>query len=305
MTQICVDQNEILQRLNNTHGIPGFLKFSIGRGGLHRAELQHGSGSSAEVYLHGGHVASWKDASGEDRLFMSSKAEFKKTRPIRGGIPLVFPQFGASGPLVQHGFARTSLWEVNGAAVQPDGTVCLKLRLQDSADTRQIWPHRFLLGFEISLGQDLETVFRVTNMGQQSFSFQNALHTYFSVKDVRKVSVEGLAGLEYGDSVGEPADKRETSEKIMFSGEVNRVYRGTPYLVKIVDPEAKRVYEVWKSGMLDSVVWNPWIERSKSFKDLGEADYLRMVCVESGNIAHRVEVAPAVSVECWQKLRVV
>jgi glucose-6-phosphate 1-epimerase len=39
---------------------------------------------------------------GKEKLFLSSKAILNGTKAIRGGIPLVFPQFGP-GVLQQHG----------------------------------------------------------------------------------------------------------------------------------------------------------------------------------------------------------
>jgi glucose-6-phosphate 1-epimerase len=38
-------------------------------------------------------------------LFVRPDAVFDRTKPISGGIPLCFPQFGP-GKMQQHGFAR-------------------------------------------------------------------------------------------------------------------------------------------------------------------------------------------------------
>jgi len=43
--------------------------------------------------------------SGDEVLFVRPDAVFDRTKPISGGIPLCFPQFGP-GKMQQHGFAR-------------------------------------------------------------------------------------------------------------------------------------------------------------------------------------------------------
>lgn len=48
------------------------------------------SGESVTVYQYGGTVTSWK-ANGQEQLFLSEKAHLDGSKPIRGGIPLVFP----------------------------------------------------------------------------------------------------------------------------------------------------------------------------------------------------------------------
>jgi len=48
------------------------------------------SGESIEVYLYGATVTSWK-AHGRERLFLSEKAVKDGSKPIRGGVPVVFP----------------------------------------------------------------------------------------------------------------------------------------------------------------------------------------------------------------------
>jgi hypothetical protein len=56
-----------------------------------RVEAKLPSGESVSVYLYGATVASWKLANGEELLFVSSKAKLDGSKPIRGGIPVVFP----------------------------------------------------------------------------------------------------------------------------------------------------------------------------------------------------------------------
>jgi glucose-6-phosphate 1-epimerase len=49
------------------------------------------TGESVSVYLYGATVASWKLANGAEQLFVSEKAHLDGSKPIRGGIPIVFP----------------------------------------------------------------------------------------------------------------------------------------------------------------------------------------------------------------------
>lgn len=48
------------------------------------------TGESIVVHLYGATVTSWK-SDGQEQLFLSQKAVLDGSKPIRGGIPLVFP----------------------------------------------------------------------------------------------------------------------------------------------------------------------------------------------------------------------
>ena len=49
------------------------------------------TGESVEVHLHGATVISWKSNNGRENLWLSEKAVLDGSKPIRGGIPVVFP----------------------------------------------------------------------------------------------------------------------------------------------------------------------------------------------------------------------
>ena len=84
-----------------------------GRGGLDTVELVHASGATATVYLWGATLTSYCTAQREEMIFVSPGAVFDGKQPIRGGVPVVFPQFGRPDQaLPMHGFARTSTWTV-------------------------------------------------------------------------------------------------------------------------------------------------------------------------------------------------
>jgi D-hexose-6-phosphate mutarotase len=63
--------------------------------------------------------------------------------------------------------------------------------------------------------------------------------------------------------------------------------------VAIIDPVLDRAIIVSKTGSKSTVVWNPWIAKSQRMPDFGDDEYLRMVCVESGNVSENsVTLAP-------------
>lgn len=53
-----------------------------------------------------------------------------------------------------HGFARTSLWTLDGVSDHGDGTL-VHLSLRDNEATRQLWPHAFELELDVLVGKEL------------------------------------------------------------------------------------------------------------------------------------------------------
>jgi glucose-6-phosphate 1-epimerase len=49
------------------------------------------TGESVEILLHGATVISWKSADGTENLWLSDAAKLDGSKPVRGGIPVVFP----------------------------------------------------------------------------------------------------------------------------------------------------------------------------------------------------------------------
>lgn len=56
-------------------------------------EINHSSGARVVVDRFGATVVSWVLPSGKQVLYLSSLADRTGSKPIRGGIPVVFPQF--------------------------------------------------------------------------------------------------------------------------------------------------------------------------------------------------------------------
>lgn len=49
------------------------------------------TGDSVEVLTYGATVISWKSGSGQENLWVSEAAKLDGSKPVRGGIPVVFP----------------------------------------------------------------------------------------------------------------------------------------------------------------------------------------------------------------------
>lgn len=282
-----------LSGLNDTHGIPGSLTFTAGNGGLPTAVLTSPQGD-ASVCLYGAHVLSYRPAGKAEVFWMSSASEFEEGKPIRGGIPVCFPWFGphASDPQKpQHGFARIQLWSVAGASVLADGTVELRLALNDSPASLALWPHAFAAEVVVRLGSSLEVVLRCTNTGTAPFSYSDALHSYFAVGDVHTVKIRGLAGSMFYEGFGTIA-RQQDEESLVVRKEENRRYIGTDADCLIDDPAAARTIRVAKTGSRVTVVWNPWAETAKKIADMPDTGYTTMVCVEAVNAYDDVPVVP-------------
>jgi glucose-6-phosphate 1-epimerase len=124
-------------------------------------------------------------------------------KAIRGGIPLVFPQFGAWALGPSHGFARISMWALAEQGATPEGDTYAVFQLNDSEETRNMWDHAFQLRYTVTLGKTrLSTSLSVENKGSGAFDFQTLLHTYFRVPSVDEAAVGGLRGVHYRDQVG-------------------------------------------------------------------------------------------------------
>lgn len=251
-----------------------------GVGGLPKVSLTAPDGARAEVYLQGAHLTSWIPAGGEERLFLSRTAEFRAGTALRGGVPVIFPQFSGLGPLPKHGFARVSVWKFAGTDTCTS-CVAAKFLLRDSDTTRALWPHAFLAELTVMLGGPwLEIALCVTNTGLGALDFTAALHTYLRVAEACATVVEGLSGVRYRDqAAGGDAERVQPESALTLSGEVDRLYLSAPCTVVVREPN-RRVESVM-TGFPDVVVWNPWAERGAALPDLEPEGYRHMVCVEA------------------------
>ncbi|HET6250427.1 MAG TPA: D-hexose-6-phosphate mutarotase [Tepidisphaeraceae bacterium] len=281
--------------LRRQFSIPGVVHIEPGHGGLTRVAIMTEQ-AEAHVYLHGAHITHYRPRAGQDVLFLSAKSLFEAGKAIRGGVPVIFPWFGAkadNATAPAHGFVRNRPWELRDIQRSPDGSVALVLELASSADTQKFWPNEFRLRYTVTVGSSLEMSLEVRNISHADFKFESALHTYLAVDDVKKVRIDGLGGREFLDKTDSTRRKKEGSEKIAITGETDRVYLNTNDTVLVHDPDLAREISVEKEGSRATVLWNPWIAKAKAMADFGDEEWPEMLCVETANVAENAVLLPA------------
>ena len=271
--------------------IPGRVIFTEGKGELLMLEVNT-AWSRAELYLHGAHLTHFQIKDQPPLLFMSQLSRFKEGAPIRGGIPVIFPWFGAREGEPAHGFARTQLWELREISQLSDGGLMLRLSLPDSP-AAALFP-KFAAEYRLTFGRTLSAELIVSNDSQdQDFTFENCLHAYFQIGDITAVSVSGLKGADYVDKADGFSRKTERAEHVKISRETNSVYLNAPQTIEIHDSKLQRRIRIEKSGSLSTVVWNPWGDKAQEMPDFGNEEYKEMICVEAGNVDENKITLPA------------
>lgn len=115
--------------------------------GLEFVEMGGPNGSILECYLFGGHITKFITSSKVDVLFTSRKAKYDGKTSIRGGIPVIFPQFGNRGQLGRHGFARQLIWKLTNYAIGEEYT-SITLELSES---NILFPFNYNMCYTIKL----------------------------------------------------------------------------------------------------------------------------------------------------------
>lgn len=258
--------------------------------GLPALALTSRDGARAVVSPFGAQVLSWRPAGGREWLYLSEQARFDGSTPIRGGIPVCFPQFAGQGPLPKHGFARTRDWALGEQRQEQDYTLAC-LRLTPTPAELAAWPHPYEAELTLSLGGNrLDLELEVRNPGDTPLSFTAALHTYLRVAEVEEATLAGLHGLHYADSTAQGRVIRETGDLLRVDREVDRIYRNTTRPLLLQD--GNRALGIQVEGFTDVVVWNPWEDKCAALADMPPNGFRHMLCVEAAAAAQPVALDP-------------
>lgn len=237
------------------------------------------------VLEHGAHVVEWTPKSASDPvLWMSEKSDFADDKPIRGGVPIVYPWFGPGRKGTEqpgHGFGRLAPWRLMSAKVTDRGAAHLVFQM-NAKDDSLLGVNRYpeaTVELHLSMGSVLQMSLVVTAR-EHKIDFEEGLHTYFTVGDVRKIKINGLDGEPYTDNLTGKFHRLEGD--LTFHAETD-IRFDTVKNPRIVDEELARVISIESVGASNVVVWNPWVDKSKAMPDFGDDDWPGMVCVEVAN----------------------
>lgn len=319
-------QQHIGTRLSTRHLQCPFDMWSssseVGVGDLPKVVLQCRSAAtgavehSADVYLFGATVTSYVH-NGNENIFVSPLAIFNGAKAIRGGIPIVFPQFGQPNPsMLQHGFARNKTWAISSVS-SDDHSAEAEFYLQHDDQTLAVWPHRFSLRYTARLTDcSLRCELRISCPDETPFSCQALLHTYLRIGDISSLGITGFKDLPYTDKTrGGDSFVEDVTERTV-DGEVDRVYvedeAGRISDIELAYGHGKRL-RVAKGAVLstptgssrlptDVVLWNPWEEKAAALPDMSDDGYRQFVCVEPGVVHGWTDVSKDSSVLLFQEI---
>lgn len=256
--------------------------------GMPAMRLNGRTGDQATVLLRGGQLVSWVNAQGNELLYVSPQAAEgvpgASASAVRGGVPVVFPQFGDMGPLQRHGFARTNAWTLHDAWYYL-GVPNVTLRMRSNETTRKLWPHEFDCYLHIALDSPcLAMSLEVLNTGTQPMRFNAALHPYLRVENALTARLMGIPGERAGMPVAGPID--------YVHYDLNGPLQLRSGLGKV---------DIAATGFTDAVVWNPGPD--DGLFDMPDGNFNEFVCVEAATVGSPVDLAPGDQWSASQTMR--
>ena len=255
-------------------------------------DISSAEGGRAKIYSFGARLASWTPPGGEE-VFAMPKPYPRSWQggQIHGGIPLCWPWFVFEGPegCRIHGLTGYFPWKVKARASDR-----VTFELDDTPETRRLWPHKFHAELEYALAGDaLAATFRATNTGDGPFACTEGFHPYFRVGDAGDCTVTGTDGARYfWKGEAEKGDRRRWKGdfpcRLLGEGKPGFVFEEpTPsgvHVHSLVDPSLNRRLEIAYEGNVKFVMWNS----GPDFTPFGGADDpdfgRKFVCVEGATL---------------------
>jgi glucose-6-phosphate 1-epimerase len=287
-----MEPTSAIAELNRKFGIPGIAEVVAGNGGLPKVHITSAA-AIGDIYLHGAHVTSWRPSGAEEVLFLSSSSKWEDGKAIRGGVPISFPWFAdkANDPKAPaHGFVRTKSWLLDSIAADAD-VVTVTMSTASDESTKRWWLGDFRVVYRASFGRTLKLELEIRNTGATTLRFEEALHAYFKVGDVRTTCVRGLNNVDYLDKTDHYQEKIQQGD-VEITSETDRVYLDTESPVQLSDAVLHRRLDVAKQNSRTTVIWNPWSQKAATMSDLGNDQWTQMLCIEASNVPpYAIEVA--------------
>ncbi|MGE6435177.1 D-hexose-6-phosphate mutarotase [Shewanella baltica] len=244
----------------------------------------------ARIFLQGAQIDYFQPVGKPPLLWVSSADDYQPGNGIRGGVPVCWPWFGMSSEanFPQHGFARTRIWALESVEMR-NQLVDLRFSLKISEQDKIYWPHNTQVSVLFTLGDTLSISLVNTNLGDETVTLTQALHSYFPIEDIHQLKASGFSGSKYIEFAEGPYP--QTTDEVLFDRETDRVYTDLGSVQLLHTPQG--IIEVSRENSQSAVLWNPWIEKSQRLGRFNPEDYLTMVCLEAANVLEdKVVLAP-------------
>ncbi|KAJ7472580.1 galactose mutarotase-like protein [Mycena latifolia] len=277
------------------------------------------SGASAEIYLYGATVSSWKSG-GVERFWMSGAAVLDGSAPIRGGIPIGFPIFATDvhpdfaelGGA--HGFARINVWSLDNPVHETATEIKATFRLKPNESISKLFPHPFELVYEVALTERaLTTTLHIINPASSDskpWKFNTVFHTYYKVPQSLKASISPLQGTPYIDRLDGMKRKVQESEKAFMLVETASAYdlsakQDAFEVLLSYEDDAKDGLKIVSQGFPDAVFWNPREVVGSKVPDMSKGGWDEFICWEPGVITNLATLKPGETFTGVQHMEVV
>jgi len=272
--------------------------------GLAGVQLRHGP-STADVSLYGAQAHSFRCRDTE-HLFQNPAADFSGLGAIRGGIPVVWPQFGTQTieglpKLPLHGLARVCTWKLVGteASTANGASAIFHLRgfptHDDAPKLVRTFNQHFLLELEVRLREKTLTHrLTICNNSPIRMPLKSValFHNYFAVQDVTHARIEGLLGATKVDRLTNLTELESLNAK-RLTARTDQIFKNVAGAVVLFQGDQPHI-KVSSDGTLpDVVVWTPWSKSDPTYDakgagypaDLREDAWRTFCCLEPGAVS--------------------
>lgn len=235
----------------------------------------------ARIFIQGAQIVHFQPKGQQPLLWVSAADDYQPGNGIRGGVPICWPWFGqhSNKQFPQHGFARTSIWDLASITSNND-IVTIKFTLAIDEKDLCFWPHNTKLEMEFVVGKMLQMNLINTNLSDETIELTQALHSYFPIGNIHELIASGFADAKYIEFNQGPFP--QPKDQVQFDKETDRVYTDLGSIQYL--NTANGVIEVKRKNSQSAVLWNPWIDKSKRLSRFNDNDYLSMVCLEAANV---------------------
>lgn len=226
-------------------------------------------------------------------LFYVSPTSVVADAPVRGGVPVLFPQFADTGSLQKHGFVRNRHWTLT-ESITTAAAARAHYRLAIDEDEVAGWPYRADLELSAHLTPtSLDIALQIRNSGTRAFTWTGGLHPYFAVAELTACSLSGLSGSAVRDRYA-PTRTREAAVQVTWDGTPCERLYDTAATLTLQTPTS--TWKLTATGFDQWMVWNPGREGAKELADLPDADWQKLICIEPVCVSRPVAVAAG---ECF------